>query len=444
MFEITQCITDPATANQDSCKPTSTSADCYMFSSAVPRPAPYSCWYSVLSAAQDVRGGYLYRDTKPENLAFDLRTGQFKVIDFGLAMHISGSDFHDGYTPGYITPEMCKPGKDKKYSAFLGPDLEPGTFNATTDVYLHGLMGLDLIAGLPEHLQPDAFDISSDEGVLHMLKTHNKANFPALVKQVRSSKARDYLRQAMNKDPKKRLTPAAALRHPFLAPAAAAVQAEVGQTLPAYCQQAYSVVSLLQEVKQRKTAMFLCTWHQQQWLEQQQQTDDDCIDEDDCSPAAPATPVRGSSSSSSDKNCTGPCSCSSTDCTHDLSDCGSSDVTAAAVDDVPVDAVVIVDTASIKSQRDSWLQKGMQWFKQVSGSSSSSGRSHKSSKHYRSSETHSDTVNKTVSSAAAVVPAPATPCSVIHQHEELLDEVTAGQVKVPGLCGLRFSFKRSR
>lgn len=346
-------------------------------------------------------------------------------------MHCFLGDFHDGFTPGYITPEMCKPGKDKQYRAFMDISECPFTYNATTDVYLHGLMGLELINGLPEHLQPLAFDISSDDGMLHMLKTHHKANFPALIKCINSSACKSYLRQAMHKNPEKRLTPARALAHPYLKEAAAAMELQVQQTQPAYARHASSIMTLLEEVISNKNVLFKATKQQQHYLQQQE----DLV-------AAPVTPVRGNSSAgdcsdarSSDSNKSGLIGSLS----HSLT---SADAAAATTSAVEVDAIVTVIAKSTAIQNSTWVQKGLRWFKKVTGSSSSNNSSFLRAKD--KSNGSSDASN-TATTATAGLPMMQPDHDLkpgVDLWQEPGSDSASVKVKVPGLCGLKISFKR--
>src|SRR5690349_896856 len=106
----------------------------------------------VLLIAFQGASPFLYRDTKPDNVTFDPSTGQVKLIDFGLAMHLNGCDHIDGFTVSRFTPEMVDPAGG--FRAFLTPSGRFMSLNKTTDVFLTGQQGLEMIQGLPQQLQP--------------------------------------------------------------------------------------------------------------------------------------------------------------------------------------------------------------------------------------------------------------------------------------------------
>lgn len=222
----------------------------------------FACLCHLLLLLQGDRG-FLYRDTKPENTTFDPATGQVKVIDFGLAMRCDGFDYHPGYTPGRFTTEMVDPAGN--FSSFRVPEYRLAALNTTTDVFLTGQEGLEMIQGLPQQLQPGPCDLNDRQATDAMLLAHHKANYPRQINRLRSSKARDFLLQAMAVNSRERLTPAAALRHKFLSGRAAAVEARVAETSPAYVEQVCHILDILAPL-QHQPGVFLATHHHQQMV----------------------------------------------------------------------------------------------------------------------------------------------------------------------------------
>jgi hypothetical protein len=102
---------------------------------------------SVLIAAHHM--GLIHRDLKPGNLMLD-RDGAVKVLDFGLAAALGGSDVsritHTGQsigTPAYMAPEQVA-GADTTHS---------------TDLYGLGCTLFDLLAGRPPFTAPNSYAV---------------------------------------------------------------------------------------------------------------------------------------------------------------------------------------------------------------------------------------------------------------------------------------------
>ncbi len=59
----------------------------------------------MLNALQFLRiKGIVHRDIKPENILFSKKDGNFKITDFGLAMHVGDLINKRSGTPGYMAP----------------------------------------------------------------------------------------------------------------------------------------------------------------------------------------------------------------------------------------------------------------------------------------------------------------------------------------------------
>lgn len=205
--------------------------------------------------------GFIYRDTKFENTTFNTVTGQIKIIDYGLATLVDKFDFHEGFTPGWFTPEMVGP--EDNFRRFFTSAGQFGAVNTTTDVFLIGKAGLEMIGGLPEDLQPPyPYDRDNVEAVETMLYAHHRAPYSNLIKRIHSPQARSFLKLVMAINPRDRRRPVAALHHPFLAARAAAVHARVGETLLEYTQQVCHILDWLAPL-QDQSGVFLAAHHQE-------------------------------------------------------------------------------------------------------------------------------------------------------------------------------------
>lgn len=120
-----------------------------------------------------------------------------------------------------------------------------------------------MIRGLPQRLQPCHCDLADTKAMHRILMHHHKANYPDLIMRLKNPQAREFLTQAMAVDPDERLTPTAALQHPFLEARAAVVRTKVEETVPSYTQQVWSILDLMAPL-QGQQGVFLASRHQQQ------------------------------------------------------------------------------------------------------------------------------------------------------------------------------------
>ncbi|KAL8151947.1 hypothetical protein V2J09_021755 [Rumex salicifolius] len=140
--------------------------------------------------------GVVHRDLKPENFLFTSKDedSQLKAIDFGL------SDF-------------VKP--DEKLNDIVGsayyvaPEVLHRSYSSEADVWSIGVIAYILLCG------SRPFWARSESGIFRaVLKadpSFDEPPWPSL-----SSDARDFVRRMLNKDPRKRMTAAQALCHPWL------------------------------------------------------------------------------------------------------------------------------------------------------------------------------------------------------------------------------------
>ncbi|KAI3777100.1 hypothetical protein L1987_46894 [Smallanthus sonchifolius] len=140
--------------------------------------------------------GVVHRDLKPENFLFTSKdeNSPLKAIDFGL------SDF-------------VKP--DERLSDIVGsayyvaPEVLHRSYSTEADVWSIGVIAYILLCG------SRPFWARSESGIFRAVLKANpsfdEAPWPAL-----SSEAKDFVKRLLNKDPRKRLTAAQALSHPWI------------------------------------------------------------------------------------------------------------------------------------------------------------------------------------------------------------------------------------
>ncbi|TYI01629.1 hypothetical protein E1A91_A11G205500v1 [Gossypium mustelinum] len=140
--------------------------------------------------------GVVHRDLKPENFLFTSKdeNSQLKAIDFGL------SDF--------VKPDERL--NDIVGSAYyVAPEVLHRSYSTEADVWSIGVIAYILLCG------SRPFWARTESGIFRaVLKadpSFDEAPWPAL-----SSEARDFVKRLLNKDPRKRLTAAQALSHPWI------------------------------------------------------------------------------------------------------------------------------------------------------------------------------------------------------------------------------------
>ncbi|KAE8701213.1 CDPK-related protein kinase [Hibiscus syriacus] len=140
--------------------------------------------------------GVVHRDLKPENFLFTSKdeSSQLKAIDFGL------SDF--------VKPDERL--NDIVGSAYyVAPEVLHRSYSTEADVWSMGVIAYILLCG------SRPFWARTESGIFRaVLKadpSFDEAPWPSL-----SSEARDFVKRLLNKDPRKRLTAAQALSHPWI------------------------------------------------------------------------------------------------------------------------------------------------------------------------------------------------------------------------------------
>ncbi|XP_076909376.1 CDPK-related kinase 5-like [Bidens hawaiensis] len=140
--------------------------------------------------------GVVHRDLKPENFLFTSKdeNSQLKAIDFGL------SDF--------VKPDERL--NDIVGSAYyVAPEVLHRSYSTEADVWSIGVIAYILLCG------SRPFWAGTESGIFRaVLKAHpsfDEVPWPTL-----SSEAKDFVKRLLNKDPRKRMTAAQALSHPWI------------------------------------------------------------------------------------------------------------------------------------------------------------------------------------------------------------------------------------
>lgn len=145
--------------------------------------------------------GVVHRDLKPENLIYDKPgpEGELKITDFGLAKYRSANQRMQTAcgTPGYVAPEVLMSSSSVKY----GPEV---------DLWSLGVIVYILLCGFP----PFYHDNTSE---LYKQIKKGKFDFPEAYWGEISAAAKDLIKGLLTVDPRKRLTPAQVLQHPWVA-----------------------------------------------------------------------------------------------------------------------------------------------------------------------------------------------------------------------------------
>ncbi|XP_018448471.1 CDPK-related kinase 5 isoform X2 [Raphanus sativus] len=140
--------------------------------------------------------GVVHRDLKPENFLYASKedTSQLKAIDFGLS--------------DYVRPDERL--NDIVGSAYyVAPEVLHRSYSTEADIWSVGVIVYILLCG------SRPFWARTESGIFRaVLKadpTFDDAPWPLL-----SSEARDFVKRLLNKDPRRRLTAAQALSHPWI------------------------------------------------------------------------------------------------------------------------------------------------------------------------------------------------------------------------------------
>ncbi|KAF2316626.1 hypothetical protein GH714_041967 [Hevea brasiliensis] len=138
--------------------------------------------------------GVVHRDLKPENFLYTSKDehSQLKVIDFGL------SDF--------VRPDERL--NDIVGSAYyVAPEVLHRSYTTEADVWSIGVIAILLCGSRPFWARTE----SGFRAVLKADPSFDEAPWPSL-----SPEAKDFVKRLLNKDPRKRMTAAQALSHPWI------------------------------------------------------------------------------------------------------------------------------------------------------------------------------------------------------------------------------------
>jgi calcium-dependent protein kinase len=152
--------------------------------------------------------GVMHRDLKPENILLD-KDFNIKVADFGLATQVDVSEylFKKCGTPGYIAPEVFSYDQSNSET----------NYDDRSDVFSVGCIFFYLLFGYPlfnakkicQVLEANKNCTSEFEGINIIKRELNDPNSKI------SKDGLDLLLQLIEVDPKKRITAAQALSHPY-------------------------------------------------------------------------------------------------------------------------------------------------------------------------------------------------------------------------------------
>lgn len=155
--------------------------------------------YQILEAVSYMhKRGVVHRDLKPENLLFETaeEDSPIKIIDFGLSRkHREGLEPPMSTvvgTPYYIAPEVLKRKYDK-----------------SCDLWSVGVIAYAMLCGYPPFNGDDNNDV-------HAAVQRGRYHFPSADWSGTSREARDFIRQLLQKDPRKRMNVEQALNHPWI------------------------------------------------------------------------------------------------------------------------------------------------------------------------------------------------------------------------------------
>lgn len=142
--------------------------------------------------------GIVHRDLKPENLLYQTKdeASQLKIADFGLSKLIKfGTKIVATAcgTPGYVAPEV----------------LRRDAYGSSVDMWSIGIITYVLLCGFPPF-----YDQSN--AVLFKKIKAGKFSFPSPYWDDISPEARQFVRQLLKVDPKRRLTAPKVLAHPWI------------------------------------------------------------------------------------------------------------------------------------------------------------------------------------------------------------------------------------
>lgn len=185
--------------------------------------------------------GVVHRDLKPENLLYysPEESSKIMISDFGLSKtEDSGIMATACGTPGYVAPEV----------------LAQQPYGKEVDIWSIGVIAYILLCGYPPF-----YDENDAELFRQILKAEYEFDSPYWDEI--SLSAKDFIRQLMCKDPKKRLNCSQALKHPWISGNAAldkdihgSVSAQLRKNFAkSRWRQAYNAAAVIRQM--RKLAM---------------------------------------------------------------------------------------------------------------------------------------------------------------------------------------------
>jgi len=142
----------------------------------------------------------LHRDLKPENLLYKDKSpgAPLKLIDFGLAMYLA---------KGQAATEVCGT------TSYMAPEVLQGQYQFECDVWSLGVITYFLLCGsLP-------FPGNNDDEKENRILRSGETGIPMSSKAWASvsPQAKDFVKQVLHANPRKRLSGKAALKHPWIA-----------------------------------------------------------------------------------------------------------------------------------------------------------------------------------------------------------------------------------
>ncbi|KXJ26352.1 calcium/calmodulin-dependent protein kinase type II delta chain [Exaiptasia diaphana] len=157
------------------------------------------CIQQVLQSVQHCHENHVvHRDLKPENLLLSSkeRGAIVKLADFGLAIEIADglpSWFGLAGTPGYLSPEVLKK--------------EP--YGQAVDVWACGVILYILLVGYPPFWD-------DDKEKLYLQIKQGSYDYPSPEWDSVTKEAKDLINKMLVTDPRRRITAAEALKHPWI------------------------------------------------------------------------------------------------------------------------------------------------------------------------------------------------------------------------------------
>ena len=135
-----------------------------------------------------------HRDLKPENIMVDTKSLKIKLLDFGLSTHFNEfkSLVSPVGTPYYVSPEVLK-----------------GDYNKECDMWSIGVITYILITGTPP------FQAESMTDIYKQIIAGDFYFYDEDWRDI-SPEAKDFVSKLIQQNPKLRLTPDMALRHPWI------------------------------------------------------------------------------------------------------------------------------------------------------------------------------------------------------------------------------------